>query len=142
MTERKTNDIADKQTFPEMALGHTFLTDIEAKFLKLRSKYRRHKNISITIQELIQPAIAVFEHANDYERERQLRGYAEQVFNKSEITIYASENCKPPTYIVTNWILPKTLMSRLSHIANQVWCDPQSLMNCILTNAIDMKTNS
>lgn len=141
MTERKTNARTDKQPSPEMTRGHTFLTEEEVDLLNLRSKYR-HKNISSTIQELVQPAIDRFENVNLEERERQLKRYVEQVLIKSITVTNAFEDSKPSPYELVHWVLPKPLIDRLDNIATQGRSDRDSLMSCILSNAIDMRNNN
>lgn len=141
MTERKANARTNESHTSRMTRGHVFLRQEDVDLLSLYSKHH-HKKIPFIIQELVQSVIDRFENASLEEQKRQLKEYTEQVLSKSVTVTNALEDSKPPPYIKIDWVLPKTLMSRLSNIAAQGKFDRDTLMSCILSNAIDMKNNS
>ncbi len=141
MSEREINT-GNNESFPQkMARGCIFLTQKEAKLLYLRNG-RQRKNISATIQNLIQPRIDRLKNTTPEERESMLKGYLGQVISRSEIGLESFETGNSPPFIEVNWVLPKTFIDMIGNVADLGRLSSESLMSCMLSDVLNMRESS
>ena len=122
----------------KMARGCAFLSHSEASLLRFRSKVR-HMTISSTVQELVQPALSRLEEAEQAERQRILDFYLEQVFSRAEVGLDAVQDNQKPPFTEVYWALPKPFVARIDNVVANTRISCDSLMNSILSNAVNMR---
>jgi len=141
MSETETRTRFDEPLYQRRSRGCTFLTEGEANLLRRRSK-ARHKSVSRTIQELVQPVIDRFENSSTEVREIMLQGYTEQNVKNMETGLKTFEESRSPAFVLIYWVLPKTFTDRLGDMAAKGRLSNESLMSSILMQAIHMGDNN
>lgn len=124
----------------KMARGCAFLTHSEVKLLELRSKTRR-MTVSSTVQELVQPVIDRLESTSSKQRRALLDGYLQQVLERSETGLNAFLDAQTPPFTGVYWVLPKPFIERINNVVSDGRISRDSLMNSILSNAVNMRNN-
>jgi hypothetical protein len=125
----------------KMTRGCSFLTHSEANLLRFRSKVR-HMTVSSTVQELVQPALHRLEEAEYVERQRLLDDYLDQVFSRTEVGLDAVQDSQRPPFTEVYWVLPKPFVARIDKVVANTRISRDSLMNSILSNAVNMRDSS
>ncbi len=120
----------------KMTRGCTFLTVGETNLLRLRSKVHQI-TVSGTIQEVVQPVIEKFETSSPEEQKGLLSGYMEQVRNRIRMGANAFLDSQEPPFVLVYWVLPRDFISTMNKIGLQGRLTNESLMNIILSDAIN-----